>query len=347
MISILITIAVFGALVAFHEFGHLLAAKLCGMKVDAFSIGFGPKLFSFKMGETEYCLSLLPLGGYMKSAGPEFLEDVKKGDPDIERYYVGKPAWKRFLVAAAGPIFNLLLAAAVMAAMAYHMGFVRDISPVIGKVVENSPAARAELQPGDKLISLNGEKIGDWMDFMVFFYEHKDESLKIKINRGNGILEIVLIPEMRDQRPFIGIVPVILERKVSSLLSALLEGVCGAWKESKFQLKSLVWIVKKKISHKNLGGPIMIFQVTAQAAKMGFSAVMGLFFTLNIALGIFNLLPIPILDGGRMALYLIEIISRRRLGKKLETSIMSAGVFLILLIFLLVTCNDIARIFSK
>ncbi|MHB9019754.1 MAG: RIP metalloprotease RseP [Minisyncoccota bacterium] len=343
MISAIVFCLVLGILVSFHEFGHLIVAKLCGMKIDAYSIGFGPKLIKFKLGETEYSLSLIQLGGYIKPAGPNFKEDVRRKDPNKNRYFVCKPAWKKALVIIAGPIFNLLLGLILTTGLIYYTGTVPEITTTIGEILENSPASKAGIQKNDSIVAINGKNITNWLDVLFYKQKNTDQKILLTLKRNGNILNVSIKPESTKEGVVIGIAPKIQEKKVTGLAIPI-EG----WKRftmiTKLQIDGMLDLFTGKISPKNVGGPISIFKITDSATKEGFSMLVGLMILLNIALGLFNLLPIPALDGGQLQLLILEMIMHRPLSKKIQSSIQIAGFIILLLILLLATINDVSRL---
>ena len=343
MISAIVFLLVLGILVSFHELGHLIVAKMCGMKIDAYSIGFGPKLLKFKMGETEYSLSLIQLGGYIKPAGPNFKEDVQSEDPDKNRYFVCKPVWKRALVIIAGPAFNFLLGFILLTGMIYSTGTVSETTMVIGEVMKNSPAVKAGIQKGDLIVAIDKEKITDWFTLISLIQEKKDQEIMLTLKRNESVLNISVKPESTKEGLVIGIAPTVQRKKVKGL-AILTEGYKKFAIVTRLQIKGMVQIFTGKISSKNIGGPIAIFKITDDATKEGFLALLGLMIILNIALGLFNLLPIPALDGGQLPLLILETIIGRPLSKKVQSSIQIVGLSIIMLILILATFNDVSRL---
>lgn len=343
MISAIVFLLVLGILVSFHELGHLIVAKMCGMKIDAYSIGFGPKLLKVKMGETEYSLSSILLGGYIKPAGPNFKEDVKSEDPDKNRYFICKPVWKRALMIIAGPAFNFLLGFILLTGMIYSTGTVSETTMVIGEVMENSPAAKAGIQKGDLIIAIDGKNITNWLDISFNIQNDKDQKIMLTLKRNGSILNISVKPESTKEGLVIGIASTVQQKKVKGL-AILTEGYKRFAIVTRLQIKGMVQVFTGRISSKNIGGPIAIFKITEEATKEGFLTLIGLMVILNIALGLFNLLPIPALDGGQLQLLLIEAIMRRPLSKTIQTAIQIAGLVMIMLILLLATFNDVSRL---
>ena len=343
MIGLLMFFVVLGILVSFHEFGHLIVGKMCGMKIDAYSIGFGPKLLKFKFGETEYSLSLIQLGGYIKPAGPSFKEDVDPKDPDKNRYFICKPIWKRALMILAGPVFNLLLGLILTMGLIYSSGSAPETTMAIEEVLENSPAAKAGVQKGDIVIAIDGKNITNWLDITFNVQKNKDKQIALTLKRNGNLLNISVKPESTKEGLIIGISPVIQQKKVKGL-AIVTEGYKRYVVIIRLQVNGMIDLFTGKISPKNVGGPITIYKITADATKEGFSMLIGLLIILNITLGLFNLLPIPAFDGGQLQLLLIEAIIRRPLSKKAQSTIQIVGFIIILLIMLLAMFNDVSRL---
>lgn len=343
MISIIAFALILGILISFHEFGHLIVGKMCGMKIDAYSIGFGPKLFKFKWGETEYSLSLIQLGGYIKPAGPNFKEDVDPKDPDKKRYFVCKPVWKRALMILAGPVFNLLLGLILTMGLIYSNGSAPETTMAIEEVLENSPAAKAGVQKGDVVIAIDGKNITNWLDITFNVQKNKDKEIVLTLKRNEKLVNIGVKPESTKEGLIIGIAPTIQQKKVKGL-AIITEGYKRYAILIRLQVNGMIDLFTGKISPKNVGGPITIYKITADATKEGFSMLVGLLIILNITLGLFNLLPIPALDGGQLQLLLLEAIMRRPLSKKVQTAIQITGFIILLLIMLLAMFNDVSRL---
>ena len=345
MANIVAFLVVLGVLVSFHEFGHLIVAKACNIKIDSYSVGFGPVLAKFKFGETEYRLSLIPLGGYVKPAGPNFRDDVNPDDPEKERYLVSAPTWKRASMIAAGPFFNLLLAFLMVTGVVYYHGSIVVLSGKIGEVAANSPASKAGLLKGDVIKAVNGEEVGEWMDALIPIQESNGREIKFTVEREGVILDIKIVPETKENRFFVGIGPVIEEKKINGF-GAVQEGVLAVHDGISLQAVGMWHILTGKLSTKNLGGPIMIYQETGKAAKAGFSALFSLTVMLSIALGFFNLLPIPILDGGHLLMMGLEGVFGN-FSKEAHTLFQQVGMVLILFIFCFAIYNDISRLRTK
>lgn len=344
--NMLVFLLILGALVSFHEFGHLIVAKACGMKIDSYSIGFGKVLFKFKIGETEYRISAIPLGGYVKQAGPNFLEDIDPNDPDKDRYFISKPVWQRALMVLAGPMFNFLFAIILASGIFYFLG-VLNITTTVDVVADDSPAYRAGVRKGDVIMSVNDEKISDWRDIVMIIQSKGNEKIKFGMKREDKIYDIFITPETKDNRLMVGIAPAVERQDIGGIIPALTEGTRRVAVEVLFQAKGFMYMFQKKIPSDSLGGPVMIYQVTKQAADEGIIALIGLMILLNVALGFFNLLPIPPLDGGHLLFLAIEVVIGKPVGKNAQMLVQMLGFGLMLLVMLFATKNDLARLFHK
>ncbi len=347
----LIAFLVLGFLIFIHELGHYLMARLFGARVESFSIGFGPKLLKKKIGETEYCLSLIPLGGYV-NLGPMFVEDVAKNAPR-EKLFILKPIWKRAPIIAAGVLFNFLCAQAIATGMIYKYGETADVSAVLEKTMKGLPGEQVGLKPADKIISINGVPVKDWNDVVILIAENIKENngkaMRFEILRKEKTLIFNIAPLFvkKENRYLIGIVPKVEIKKIEGAPMVLAEGFKTTVKETVSYTRTIFNIAKGSFSRKNVGGPVMIIQETAKAAKRGWVDLLDLMFKINIALLVMNLLPIPMLDGGYLLSYLIELIRGRPLSKQFQETAVTYGLVLLALLMVFGLVNDIGRISGK
>lgn len=338
--------------VLFHEWGHFLAARLFGVKVERFSIGFdkevigiGKKIFGFKWGETDYQITPVLIGGYIKPAGPNFLEDVKPEDPENHRYMVNRPIWQRFLFMAAGPLFSFLLAVLIAGGVVGYLGkIVVGVTPVISEVTKDSPAAKAGIQTGDKVIGINGKIVDNWDKARELIGISNGKALDMEVERSGKTLNISVIPELNKEinRYVVGIAPSPIFQKVT-LLIALKIGLKDSWDFFRFQAVSIWGMVTGRVSSKEIGGVVAIYKVTDQAVKAGWLEFIVLVFKINIVLAFMNLLPIPILDGGHLFLMAIEAVRRKRLSKRIQIQLGNFGFNVLILLALFALYNDLNR----
>jgi len=425
MESLLAFLFLIGVLIWFHELGHFLFAKLFGVKVEVFSIGFGPVLLKKQLGETEYRLSAVPLGGFVKLYGEE--EDLK--DP---RAFSSKPHWQKILIAFAGSFFNFILALFVFSLISMLgkeipkyalekpiVGYVQEgslaeklgikkgdlilslngqevktwkdveekmlknvfaktitveilrdgnrvslkanldtanprtlgaepiIQPIVGRVLDKSPAQQVGLKEGDRIVAINGVKVSSWQEAVKLI--RTSEKINLTIERQGQIRDITLIP-MKDPRTnisIVGITPHVETIKLrQGFLEALKTGLDKVILLSVLTLKAVWSMITGSLSLTNLGGPIAIAQLAGQSAQQGIIPYLSLIAFVSIQLAIFNLFPLPMLDGGHILLFFIEMVRRKPLPLKFKEAWQRVGFALIIALFLFVILNDIIKVIS-
>ncbi|HEY5626767.1 MAG TPA: RIP metalloprotease RseP [Nitrospira sp.] len=439
-------LVVLGILVAFHELGHFLAARWVGVKVLKFSLGFGPKLFSRQMGETEYLLSAIPLGGYVKLFGED---DTEAATPDDRRRsFAHQGLWGKVLIVAAGPGFNFILAylifavwlsvgytlpvpsfkdiAPVIEAVAadspaakaglmvgdnvkkidgrdiatrielldaaakgngasmtleiirdgrtetltltpipapnqstskeeagYYLG-IEDIPPVVNEVVPGKPAAAAGFREGDRVVSIEGTPIHTWTQMTGLVKESPGKPLHVEVLRESRRVPLTVTPASETmtvdgqqvQVGKIGIAgPDRSLMRSANPLAAIYNGLEATWKWTELTVIGLYKMIVGDISSKNIGGPLTIAKISGEAAAQGPSNVIFLIALLSINLGVLNLLPIPILDGGHLLFFLIEGILRKPLGERQREFAQQVGLVLLVGVMVFAFWNDLERIF--
>src|SRR5437762_661951 len=341
-----------GVLIVFHEFGHFLLAKLSGVGVLTFSVGFGPKLWVKKKGDTEYALSAFPLGGYVKMVGEDPDDEVQQSD--IERSFAHKGLLTRIAIVAAGPGFNLLLAVVLLMIVFLFYG-VPILSTQVGGVETGSPADRAGIRKGDFIVSLNGEPIREWDELSSGIKASQGEPLNLQIRRESQEMTITVQParkegknifgEKRDEW-MIGIGSQVSIEKGNAGL-AIVRAFRQTYDYAKLTLLALYKMVKGEVSPRNLGGPILIAQMAGQQAQEGLGSFLAFIAVLSINLGVLNLLPIPVLDGGHLLFFLVESVIGRPVSVRHREMAQQVGIFLLLLLMIYAFYNDIARFFEK
>jgi len=352
-INIISVIIVLGILIFVHELGHFLVAKYSGVGVLRFSLGFGPKLIGKKIGETEYLLSLVPLGGYVKLLGESETDEL--APEDEKRSFLTQPVWKRIGIVVAGPLFNFLFAVVVFS-LIYTFGVPVHTSK-IGGVQEEGPAYAAGMQEGDVVLAIDGRNVSRWVDLADIIRESEGRELTISVERGSKIFDVQVTPTiLKGQNLFgeevesykIGVrisQETVIERH--NPLKASLEGLAQTWWFTKLTYLTIVKIVQKVVSPKTLGGPILIAQMSGEYAKQGFVPFIFFMAILSINLGVLNLLPIPVLDGGHLLFYLIEIAIGREINVKWREIAQQVGFFLLIMLMIFVFYNDIVRIVGE
>ena len=441
-------LVVLGVLVAFHELGHFLAARWVGVKVLKFSLGFGPKLFGRKMGETEYLLSAIPLGGYVKLFGEDETEATTQ--EDRPRSFAHQKLWGKVLIVAAGPGFNFILAYFIFAGWlatgtplfvptfqdltpdieamvpgspadtagiqigdrvsrvngrdistrtelfdavaksngqaltleikrgeqvktltvmptttpgphasaqepGYYLG-VEETPPLVTSVMQGSPAAKAGLQAGDHVVNIEGQTIHTWSQMTGIVKENPNRQLKVEVLREEHRVSLTVTPSaekamVNGQSVEVGKIGISgpgrsIMRSSTPLLS-LYDGLAATWGWTELTAIGLYKMVVGDISSKNIGGPLTIAKISGEAAEQGASSVIFLIAILSINLGVLNLLPIPILDGGHLLFFLIEGILRKPLGERQREVAQQAGLVLLVGVMIFAFWNDLERIFLR
>jgi regulator of sigma E protease len=350
--SIIAAVVGLGVLIVFHEFGHFLLAKLSGVGVLTFSVGFGPKLWVKKKGETEYALSAFPLGGYVKMVGEDPEEEVKA--VDLERSFAHKSLLKRTAIVAAGPGFNLLLAVFLLMIVFLFYG-VPVLSNLIGAVEPESPAAQAGLQKGDRIVAVDGQAVTAWDDLSSKIKQSAGRSLDLRVQRSGEELAMTVQPRKREVKNIFGELKEDWMIGIGSQVSiekgdpglAISKAFVQTYEYSKLTLIGLYKMITREVSPRNLGGPILIAQMAGQQAQEGIGSFLAFLAVLSINLGILNLLPVPVLDGGHLFFFAIEAIIGRPVSIKYREKAQQVGIFLLLLLMIFAFANDIFRLFEK
>ena len=428
MTTLLSFLFVLGVLIFVHELGHFLAARRLGIRVLTFSLGFGPKIFSVKRGDTEYCISIIPLGGYVKMAG-ENIEDPRAGQPDE---FLSKTKWERFQVLIAGPVMNILLAfvvTAVVLLQGTEVPAFEDEAPVLGGVVADSPAAKAGLQRGDRILTVAGEKVPTWnaLNMAVGIRPKKDvtltldragqtvnvslqttsetkfqigsigvlpdinpiirsaipgdpadkaglkpgdavmavdgervllssdlvkatsrnagKSIAITIRRNGEEQQIQVTPVLRDKRGMIGITT---SEPTRSFKPGPLQAISLSAKRtvegSGLIFKTIGQLLSGQASPKQLMGPVAIAQLSGESAQAGWVALFALMSMISLNLGVLNLMPIPVLDGGHILSLLLEGVARRDFSAQVKERMLMVGFALLMVLMVTVIYNDLTRI---
>ena len=348
--GILIAILVLSFLIFFHELGHFLVARLLGVKVEVFSIGFGKKLICKKYGDTEYCLSAIPLGGYVQMKGQDDTNPALKSN-DIDSY-TSKTPFERILILLGGPFFNILLAFIIYYFIAIN-GW-KKLAPEVGHILPNSPAVNI-LKKNDYIISINGIKIKTWDDIKDAI-NHSNPPLHLVIKRDNKLLNVELIPKIMEtknifnediKRKLIGISPsgkviTIHYNMIDSFKIALNETI----EKSKLIFTGFMKMVTGVIGLENVSGPVTIVKVTSDASKYGVVAVLLLTALISVNLGILNLLPIPALDGGHIMFNLYELITQKEVNEEIMIKLTIGGWIILGSLMVVGFYNDITRLFG-
>ncbi|MDE2462816.1 MAG: RIP metalloprotease RseP [Alphaproteobacteria bacterium] len=354
-----ITVVVF-----FHELGHFLVARSCGIGVEAFSIGFGPEIVGWTDRHgTRWKISFIPLGGYVKflgDAGPASTPDreliARMSPAERALLFQAKPLWQRAAVVAAGPAANFLLAIVIFAATFMFVG--REvIRPVVGAVEAHSAAAAAGLKPGDVITRVDGEPVHTFSDLQAVISISPGRTMSMQIDRDHRVVRLQITPRLTQvtdrfgnvqQIGLIGVRPRITRADIEILhygpVGALRESVRQCW----FVVDStMTYLWRMVLGHENatqLTGPVGIAQVSEQVAAIGFLALVNLAALISVSIGLLNLFPIPILDGGHLLYYGVEAVLGRPLGARAQDVGFRVGLAVMLGLMVLATWNDLVRL---
>lgn len=374
--TIVYAIIVLGVLIFVHELGHFLLAKLMGVRVEKFSLGFGPKLFGTKFGETEYLISAFPLGGYVKMFGEGgFVEGSETHhQPDNEtaetadtsdhvpdemteyeksRSFSHKPVLAKIAIVMAGPVFNLLFAWLIF--MVICMTGVPTMTTRIGEVLKDKPASKAGMQKGDVITAINSKPISQWEQIAEAIAAGKGQPLAISVKRNARDINLTITPEARVSKNLFGedtngyAIGVASAGEIVTKhydpLQAVIKGSEQTWKVIELTVMSLVKMAQRIVPLDSVGGPIMIAKMAGEQATAGGASFMAFMALLSINLGVLNLLPVPVLDGGHLLFYFMELIFRRPVPQKIREYAQQVGMVLLLGLMVLAFYNDIIRYF--
>lgn len=350
IINLLLFILILTVIVSIHEFGHFIFAKMCGVYVYEFSIGMGPKLFGFKKGETEYSIRAIPIGGFCQLAGEDLETDDDEKVPKNKRLQNKNP-FQRFLIMVFGPMNNFILAVVILFFSALIFGG-QSMNPVITVVEEKSAAEVAGLKSGDKVLEVNGHKISTSDDITLYLAVSNPEvENKFKVEHKDGDSEVIKVkPEkIVDKKD---------KEKVSykygiSLVQEKTKGLGGAFvytfkKTGSFFKQMFVtvsYLFTGGIKLNQLSGPVGIYSIVGESRSGGVANVLYLMAFLSINVGFINLLPIPAFDGGHILFIIIEMIKGSPVKPELENKIHTIFLMLLMLLMLVITFNDILRLF--
>ncbi|HML62962.1 RIP metalloprotease RseP [Solidesulfovibrio sp.] len=349
--SILAVALVLGGLIFFHELGHFLAARAFGMGVVTFSLGFGPKLLGFRRGMTSYVLSAIPLGGYVQLVAQDPDDPVPDGFPPEAQFRL-RPAWQRMIVVAAGPVFNFVLAWLLFWGLLVAEGRF-EMLPVVGQVQKDSPAETAGVRPGDTVLTVAGAPVANWESMAQAIRGGGGKPVDITVDREGKTLTFSLTPAMRTVKNLFGeeesapLVGIVASGKTRSVPlgpgTAAGEAVRQTWNVVVVTYTGLLKLIERVVPLDSLGGPIMIAQMVSKQASEGLGNVVALAALISVNLGVLNLLPIPVLDGGHLLFYAIEIVLRRPVSPRMRALTTKIGLAFLIGLMILATVNDIRR----
>lgn len=350
MTGILAIILVFGGLIFFHELGHFLAARMFGMGVQTFSLGFGPALISHKPHKTRYQWALLPLGGYVALVGESDANDLPEGFTAEESFSL-RPAWQRFVVIAAGPFFNLLLAWVLCWGLLYGYGEQRML-PVINEVVAEGAAQKAGLLSNDIVDSIDGFPIKDWVEILPIVQAAEGRTVEVEVIRAGTSMTFTVEPTLQELPNSGGetwVLGIMASKNVQTIHHTLLSSATTAFTKlgdiTVVMWKGIVGLVERTISTNNLMGPIGIGKAIYNTSEGGVGSLISIAILISLNLGLLNLLPIPVLDGGHLMFLSFEMLTRRPVPDSIKGGAAFVGLALLLSLMVFATYNDIMRFF--
>lgn len=353
-------VVILTVIVFVHEFGHYIVAKLCGVKIEAFSIGFGKELFGFNdRSGTRWKFSFLPLGGYVKMYGDasaasnpdeETLEAMSEEQKKVSFHY--KPLYKKAAIVAAGPFFNFVLTIGMLTYFIMTSGL-SSTEPVVGKVLPDSPALAAGLEAGDRVLSINGKEVTRFNDIPYVISTNLEKPIDLLVLRGGEEKHFTLTPRMFEEDdglgntvkfPRIGISSVEMRYEDVGFATAIFEAIKRTYMICESTLKVMGQMVTGQRSPDELKGPVGIAQLSGQATEKDLHTVLWLIAMLSANLGLINLLPIPMLDGGHLAFYTAEALRGRPLAEKVQLWGFRFGTALLVMLMSFTLINDIRKV---
>lgn len=334
---ILLAVVLFLLLIVFHEFGHFILAKKSGIKVNEFAIGMGPLVYSKQKGETTYSLRAIPIGGYCAMEG----EEDESNDP---RSFDNAPAFKRFLTILAGPVANLIIAVLVFTIVGGISGVV---TTTVDDFIENSPAKAAGIEAGDEILKVNNKEISDFTEISkevgVFYEDHDfNKRINVEVKRDGELLDFDLKPKVEAENVYIGIIPA---RRTPGFFEAIGLGFKETGRNIKMIFTILGRLFTGKLALGALSGPVGVLKELGNQAQNGLASLLYFLAYISVNLAVFNLLPIPALDGSKLLTSLIEMITGKKINKKLEEKITIVGFIILLGLILVVSIKDIINLF--
>jgi regulator of sigma E protease len=340
-----------GALIVIHEFGHFITAKILGVKVLKFSLGFPPVLVKRQWGETEYMVGAIPLGGYVKLLGEDPESDEEIPPEELPRAFTSKSLLARMAIIVAGPFSNYVLA--VILICAAHVAGWPVLASEVGTVLDGSPAMEAGFKPHDTVIAIDGKPVSRWDGMRAIIEKSAGRKLTVTVERNGEQKDLAVTPTVGDQKDLfgqpagrIGVTP---SGKTIQFTAegSIYEGLRFSGYLTKLVVATLVKLVRGEISAKALSGPITIAQASGESLKAGAMSFIFLMSYISINLAIINLLPIPVLDGGHLLFFFIEAVTRRPVVGKVREVAVQFGLLFIAILVALVFYNDIHRIVTK
>ena len=357
MNSLISFILVLGVLIFVHELGHFLLAKAFGVKVLKFSLGFGSKVFGRQWGETEYLISAFPLGGYVKMYGEEQGDEVEASEQ--QRSFSHKPIWQRFGIVFGGPLFNLFFAVALFFVLFVFVGMPEPVdSTKIGEITSGSVAEQVGLKAGDVILTINGQSTSSWTQVSDFIKNSQGKMISLIIDRQEDKLTFTAKPTIQKVKNIFGeevgdryMLGIVRSEEIRYTKATLLESGKAAlmqtWNLGYLTVMGIVKMVQRVIPASELGGPIRIAEIAGQQLEAGWMNLLYFMGLLSVNLGILNLLPIPVLDGGHLVFLSLEAIRRKPLSDRTMEISQKIGIALLGTLMIFVFYNDIVRLVKR
>jgi len=341
---------IFSVLIVIHELGHYIAAKCSGVRVDKFSLGFGPVLFRKKGKETEFVICVFPLGGYVKMAG-----DTREDHKGFEHEFLSKPIGIKSKIVFAGPLFNYLLALVIFCIMAF-IGFPYPDS-VVGSVLEDYPAASSGVQEGDRVLAVDGKEVEHWLDMAEKIYQAEGVT-NLRIEREGEIISLDIPLRQKEiiddfgKKKNVSVIGIGASSQVKivkyNFSQAIIKGFQSLFNFTFLVIKGFLFMILGKIPLKEaVGGPLAIYYYTSEAVKIGIVTTLGLVAALSVSLTIINLLPIPVLDGGHLLFFFLEKVRGKPISEKVEDNLTRIGLSFLIVFLVFVIYNDCVRYGAK
>lgn len=351
MVTLVSAAILLGVLVFVHELGHFIVAKKAGVGVSTFSLGFGPRIIGFKKGETDYRISLIPLGGFVRMVGENPGDEVDPADKD--RAFNEKSVGWRLAIVGAGPISNIALALVLYYLVLLIWG-IPTLATLVGGVKPGSPAALAEIHKGDRVLAINNKPMHKWDDMVDIIQGSGGKPVSVKLERGKEVITRMMQPQAVEVTDIFGDthrtyqVGMMSGGDIFTVEVGPLEAIGMAFERAYLAAKiiavSVYKILSQQVSADNLGGPILIAQAAGEAVKHGLAPYLNLAGLISVNLAILNLLPIPALDGGHLFFFLIEAVRRKPVSVKWREKAQQMGMALLLMLMAFIFYNDIARL---
>ena len=329
--TVIYAILIFCVLILFHEFGHFMAAKLCGVKVNEFSLGMGPAIFKKQKGDTLYSLRVFPIGGYCAMEG----EDE---DSDDERAFNKKAAWKKAVIVVAGAFMNLVLAVLIMIGISFAAG---TSTTTVDTVSEGAPAQLAGIEHGDTIIAIDGNEVDTWSDIYTFISTSEGDTVTLKLLSEEGTERTVVSGLMQDEtgRKIIGITPM----TEHNLWNSMISGAKNTWIMGVSMLDIMKQLFTGNVAASELSGPVGIVAAVNTTVSLGFVHIAYLTALISLNLAVVNMLPFPALDGGRLVFIILRRITGKAITDEMESKVHFAGILLLFALMIYVTWHDIVR----